>query len=186
MHIVTGLILAKLLGPKRKGPASLVTRFRTGPVRTVHWMPGRVRFRAEVLSDDGALRDVVAEKLGAIDGVSDIAVSGATGSVLIAYREETVKPELLFAALVRLLGFDAELDRTPRPALTREIGAVMESLNRAVYEQTGGLLDFRSATMIVLAAIGIRQLATEGARGFPPGFTLLWWAANSLLGRRAD
>ena len=119
-------------------------------------------------------------------GVDSVEVNRATGSVLITYREGEVTPELLFAAVVRLLGLDEEVKRPPLPAITREIRGVMDSLNRAVYARTGGLLDLWSAMLILLAAVGIRKLATEGSRAIPAGGALLWWAANSLLGRRQD
>jgi copper chaperone CopZ len=186
MHIITGLLLAGLAGRKKKGARSLVSAFRTGPVRTVHCLAGRVRFRVPSLADDANGAKGLVERLPKVQGVESVEVNRATGSVLIRYREEEVTAELLFAAVVRLLGLDEELKRRPLPAITREIRGVMDSLNRAVYERTGGLLDFWSGMLILMAAIGIKKLAAEGARATPAGLTLVWWASNSLLGRRQD
>ena len=56
---------------------------------------------------------MVREKLPTIQGVQSVKLNPATGSVLIVYREDQVRPELLFAAVVRLMNLDAELKRTP-------------------------------------------------------------------------
>ncbi|MHC4399274.1 MAG: HMA2 domain-containing protein [Planctomycetota bacterium] len=180
MHIITGLIVAGLTGRRRRG-RPVVTTFRTGPVQTVHYLPGRVRFRVPSLASDanGAVRLV--ERLPHVEGVDSVDVSPATGSVLITYRQKEVQPELLFAAVVRLLDLDEEVRRLPVPTLAREIRSAADSLNRAVYVQTGGVIDLWSALLIVLAAIGARKLLAEGARSFPTGFVLLWWSLTSLL-----
>ena len=132
MHILTGLILANLLGKGRRGRKPLVTMFRTGPVQTAHWLPGRVRFRVAPLVEDERAGSLVSEKLARVQGVDAVDVSPATGSVLVRYREGVVEPELLYSALVRLLGLEDRLKRPPQPALTREIRNVLDSLNRAV------------------------------------------------------
>jgi hypothetical protein len=186
MHIITGLILAGLARRTKNHSQPLVAAFRTGPVQTAHCLPGRVRFRVPSLVDNSDGPQRLTEKLPAIRGVKSVEVNHTTGSVLIAYREEEVTPELLFAAVVRLLGLDEDVKRPPLPAVTREFRAVTDSLNRAVYARTGGLLDLQSAVLILLAAVGIRKLATEGYGAMPAGLTLVWWAANSLLGRRQD
>jgi len=62
----------------------------------------------------------------------------------------------------------------------------VDSLNRVVYDRTGGLLDFTSALMILLAAIGITKLLREGKAAVPAGFTLLWWGMHQLLGHGGE
>jgi copper chaperone CopZ len=184
MHIITGLIVAGLVGrKKKKGSGRLVSMFRTGPVQTVHWLPGRVRFQAAMLAENGEARVLVEDKLGRVEGVDSVRVNPALGTVLINYREEAVSPELLFSALVRLLGLDDEIGRTPEPVVVRELRSVVDSLNRVVYEQTRGLVDFWTAFLIVLTAVGLKKVFTEGARTLPTGFTLLWWATTALAAR---
>jgi hypothetical protein len=184
MHILTGLLVAGLVGRKKKqGTGTVVTLFRTGPVQTVHWLPGRVRFRAAKLAENGEARLLVEDKLGQVEGVESVQVNPAIGSVLIRYREERLRPELLYSALVRLLGLDDEVRRTPEPIVTRELRGAVDSLNRVVYEQTRGLIDFWTALFIVLAAVGAKKVLSEGRQTLPTGFTLLWWAMTALLVR---
>ncbi len=190
MHILTGLLLAGLLG-KNKFPrrswvhgARLMPMFRTGPVQTAHWVPGRVRLSVPSLAANSAGAALLQEKLPAIRGVQSVTLNPATGSVLIVYREEQVRPELLFAAVVRLMGLDSELKRTPEPVVTRELREILGSVNRMVYDQTGGLIDLWSAGLILLTAIGTQRLLAQGMRAFPAGLTLVWWGMVSLLGGR--
>ena len=118
------------------------------------------------------------------EGVQSVKLNPATGSVLIVYREDEVRPELLFAAVVRLMNLDAELKRMPQPVVTRELREILGSVNRMVYDRTGGLIDLWSAGLILLAAIGIQRLLVQGMRAFPAGLTLVWWGLASLLGGR--
>jgi copper chaperone CopZ len=184
MHIITGLLLAGLLGKGKSRRRTLMPMLRTGPVQTAHWIPGRVRLRVPSLTENAAGAAVVQEKLPTLQGVQSVKVNPASGSVLIVYREDEVRPELLFAAVVRLMGLDAELKRTPEPVVTRELREIFGSVNRMVYDQTGGLIDLWSAGLILLSAIGIQKLLTQGMGAFPAGLTLVWWGMVSLLGNR--
>jgi hypothetical protein len=184
MHIVTGMLIAGLLG-NRKRPR-LLPMLRTGPVRTAHWIPGRVRFQVPSLRGNAEGARLLAEKLPTLQGVHSVELNRTTGSVLIRYRPDDVAPELIFAAIVRLLDLESELAHTPQPALVRELREFVGSLNRTVYDRTSGLLDFSSAALILLAAAGVKACLTEGARAFPAGFTLVWWGLSQLLGHRGE
>jgi hypothetical protein len=157
---------------------------RTGPVQTVHYIPGRIRLRVPSLAGNAAGAALLTEKLPVIQGVQSVKLNPATGSVLIVYRDDEVRGELLFAAVVRLMNLEAELKQAPQPAVTREMREILGHVNRMVYDRTGGLIDLWSAGLILLAAVGIQRLLTEGTRAFPAGLTLVWWGLASLLGGR--
>jgi len=184
MHILTGMLMAGLLGKSRG--ASLLPMLRTGPVRTAHAVPGRIRFRVPSLQGDPSRAEFLRAKMAPLEGVLAITVTPQTGSVLIRYQEGKVRAELLFAAIVRLLGLDDELKQTPQPTIVRELQSLMDSLNRVVYDRTGGLLDFTSAASIVLGAVGIQKLVSKESKAMPAGFTLLWWAFHQLLSHQDE
>jgi len=184
MHILTGLLIAGLLGKSKSRRRTLMPMLRTGPVQTAHWVPGRVRLRVPSLAENSTGASLLQEKLPTLQGVQSVKVNSATGSVLIVYREDQVRPELLFAAVVRLMGLETELKRTPEPVVTRELKEILGSVNRMVYDQTGGLIDLWSAGLILLTAVGIQRVWTQGMRAFPAGLTLIWWGLASLLGGR--
>lgn len=180
MHVITGLLLAGLAGSKGKKQQSPISGFCTGPVRTVHALPGRIRFRVPSLANDQNGSELIKTKLSGVDGVFSVEVSQVTGSVLLLYDEAEVQPELLFAAIVRLLGLEDELENPPPPVVARELKTAAQSLNRAVYEKTGGIVDLWTGLTIGLAGVGIRQAMLDPARAWPAGFTMVWWAANAL------
>jgi len=182
MHILTGFLLAGLLGKNKFRPRTLMPMLRTGPVQTAHFMPGRVRLRVPSLAENRLGAVTVRQKLPTIQGVQSVQLTPATGSVLIVYRKDEVRPELLFAAVVRLMNLDAELKRMPQPVVTRELKEILGSVNRTVYDRSGGLIDLWSAGLILLAAIGTQRLLAQGMRAFPSGLTLIWWGMASLLG----
>jgi len=187
MHIITGLLLAGLAGMKKNGAANdsvQVPRFTTGPVQTAHVLPGRLRLRVPSLKDNETGRQVVVERMSRIEGVESVAVTAVSGSVVIRYLEGLVEPALLFAALVRLLELDEEMEAARDPILTRELRNLGDSVNRAVHEKTGGLIDLWSSLMILLAGVGVRNMARDPTRAFPAGFSLVWWGLSSLRSRR--
>jgi hypothetical protein len=180
MHILTGLVLAGLFG-KGGGAARSPLLSSGGPIRTVHLLPGRVRFQSDVLRGDPAGGEKLAERLAGIEGVGSAAANPVSGSVLIRYDEQVVQAELLFVAIVRLLGLEREVERAPTPALARGLRQSCAAANRAVYEQTGGLLDLWTAVPLVLGFIGLQRIASRRSAVFPAGLTMVWWAYSALL-----
>jgi copper chaperone CopZ len=180
MHIITGMLIAGLLGKGKA--ASLLPMLQSGPVQTDHAIRGRVRFRVPSLSGNRSDADLLRGKLPKLQGVESVDVNPATGSVLVRYRENQVRPDLLFAAIVRLLGLEEELTQTPPPTVVKELRSMMDSLNRVVHDRTGGLLDFSSALLIALAAAGMTKMFVDGKKAMPAGFTMLWWGLHQLLG----
>ena len=150
-----------------------------GPDRALDARKGPLRVPS--LAENAAGAAMVQEKLPTIQGVQSVKLNPATGSVLIVYREDQVRPELLFAAVVRLMNLDDELKRMPEPVVTRELREILGSLNRMVYDRTGGLIDLWSAGLILLAAVGIQRVLAQGMRAFPAGLTFsggAWPAAG--------
>ncbi len=184
MHILTGFLIAGLLGKNKFRRRTLLPMLRTGPVQTAHWMPGRVRFRVPSLAENAEGAATVRKKLPAMPGVKSVKLNPASGSVLIVYREDEVRPELLFATVVRLMNLEAELKRPPQPLVTRQLQETLGRANRAVYDRSGGLIDLWSAGLILLAAIGMQRVLVQGMRAFPAGLTLVWWGLASLMGGR--
>ena len=180
MHLVTGFIIATLFGKKKNKFESPLLSLKY-PIQTKHLLPGRVRFQTDFLKNNVKNDQFLNDQLSKIKGVSSVQTSVVTGSVLINYSEPDIQPELLFTVLIRLLGLEKEMERIPKPAINREIKLLGKSLNRAVYERTGGIIDLWTAIPIIMGAIGIRKIWSQKALAFPTGVTLLWWAYQSLV-----
>ena len=154
-------------------------------IETRHLLPGRVRFRIPALVDNAEGKAELAEQIMKIQGVNSIEVNTVTGSVLIHHRD-SIAPELLFAALVRVLGLQREVENAAQPIVSREIRELAQSLNRYVYEITGGIIDLWTAIPLILAGIGIYRWRIVPASRFPGGLTLMWWAYLSLVRKRPE
>ena len=180
MHLITGLILTALLRNKGKTkmrrPPSVV-----GAIETVHALDGRVRFRIPSLKRTETARRLVAERLARADGIESVEVGTHTGSVLVHYRPDKVSADLLFSALARMLGLEDEIDRPRQSLVGREITDIGHSINRAVHQRTGGIIDLWTALPLVFVALGIRRLLTGGLSGSQTGFAWFWWAFIMLF-----
>ncbi len=187
MHIITGLVLTGLMGRLGKDKAVHSTTLRSPILRAptvlsvVHSLPGRTRFRVPRLCGDARTAAAIEETLQGIEGVRSVAVSHISATVLVEHDAERIAPEVVAAALIRVLGLENEITRDVEAALARELREFSRAANRAVYEKTGGLLDFKTALFLVLAFLGARKMLQQGTLALPAGFTLLWWAGNGLL-----
>lgn len=181
MHIVTGLLLAGLFGKsKQEHPADGLPGFKTGPIRVAHALPGRIRFIVPSLKGAPEEQFSALSPLEKVNGVGMVRISPISGSVVVEYQKDLLEPRLIFGALARLLGLEAELNRTPQPTLTRELRSVENSLNRAVFDKSQGILDLRSAVALTLLIAGSVTVFKNGWSSFPGGFTLLWWGSHAL------
>jgi hypothetical protein len=177
MHLVTGFLLTALLGRNGRGARPRLPSF-PGILETVHVLPGRMRLRVPALAGDARLGEDVAKRLQRLEGIASATISSVTGSLLITFDPQQVEPEILLAAVIRLLGLEEQLERAPRSRLGHEIREMGAALNQAVHQQTGGMIDLWTGLPLVLAAVGIRNvLAKNGQLGLP----LLWWAYVSLF-----
>ncbi len=164
IQLLPGRLLLALLRKRGKGhaaqsPKSPLLRMKH-PVQTVSLLPGRVRFRAAALRHHGHDARRVQDQLGKIQGVQSVEVSPVSGSVLVRYDFERIEAELLFAAIIRILGLEKELEKAPRGVAGRELGEISRSINRALYDQTHGLLDLSSALTILTGALALNRLLT--------------------------
>ncbi|MBD3257059.1 hypothetical protein GF377_01405 [candidate division GN15 bacterium] len=186
MHLLTGMIIAALMGKGKSKPESPLLG-PTSPVRLTHSIPGRARYHLPVLRNAATKGDRLADQLRRLDGVASVTTDHRTGSVTIAYDTTKLKTDLLAAAMIRLLGLESRLGQSPQPALVREVRRMGGALNHAVYAKTGGLVDLWTLVPLTLAVLGVRKLMTERTNVLPTGVTLLWWAYSSLFkGERGD
>ncbi len=184
MHIITGLLLAKLLKARnskiQEQNASPLFNM-PGVITLVHALPGRCRFRLPVLIGQAEASNKLVQRLQEVDGVTGVTASPAVGSILLAYDADKLSPEVLAAAMVRLLGLERAFSGKVEASLGRELREWAKSLNVAVYQKTGGVLDLRTALMLGLVAIAIKKAIAQRSLALPASFTLLWWAGTGLL-----
>jgi hypothetical protein len=179
MHIITGMLISFLMS-KNKGvtkPPLLQVRW---PIQTSHLLPGRVRFHIPLYKGNQKGLDSAIVQIRKIEGVSNAHANSISGSVLIQFDESKLQADLLFAALIRLLGLEKEIERTPVPKLNKEISEIYKSINQAVYAKTNGILDVKTAVALIIAATGVYRIFAERSISMPATLTMIWWAYNSF------
>lgn len=185
MHLITGAIIAALLKRKSGNGLEVSPLLKLKhPIRTSHIIPGRVRFHIPKLRNDSKAATELQDKLQKIEGITSVTTTYLTGSVLIQFDETKIRPELLAAAIIRLLGLEEELDKRPEPVIPREIREMGSSLNQAVYDASGGLIDLWSAIPLLLVGVAGKKILTDRTLTAPAAVTLLWWGYQSLFNEK--
>jgi hypothetical protein len=176
MHLITAALLAALFGKKQGADHHGLPSF-AGVMEVVHALPGRLRLRAPVLIGQRRAAEQLQKSLAGLDGMRAAAVSPVTGTLLLHYAEDRVRPDMLMAAAIRLLGLERQIRHTPPCALGEAVREAGDSLNHAIHARTGGVLDLWTSVTLLLVVGGVRQLAAGNAFGWP----LLWWAYRSTF-----
>jgi len=185
MHIISGMVLAALMGrSKRKSELQGIPSQNTGPLRVAHVMPGRIRLIAPVLKDKDERAFAGVDQLRTLNEIDRVDVSTITGSLLIRFNQEKIDPPFLYGVVAQLLGLEEQIEQPVKALLIREINELGSSLNRAVYDETKGILDLRVLAISALLLLGGRKILQEKGAALPTGVTLIWWAFNLLTEKR--
>jgi hypothetical protein len=182
MHIITGLLLAGILGKSKTGRPRLgLPMYKTGPIRVVHALPGRIRFHVPALVDAPEAHHARLGALKKIEGIDDVITSPITGNIVVSYRSDMLEPILVFGAIVRLLGLERALEETPMPAVAKELRMVEKSLSQALLDRSNGVVDLKTIAALALLISGGIKVAKDGlVASLPTGITLLWWGLNAI------
>ncbi len=177
MHLITAAVVSALLGRKRGVGHHRLPSF-AGVMETAHVLPGRLRLRAPVLIGQRRAADQLQKSFARLDGILAVEVNPLSGSLLIQFAPDRVKPDMLLGAAIRLLGLEREIQRPPGSHIGEGIRQAGDSLNRAIHEQTGGLIDLWTSVALLLLAMGVRHVAAGNAQ---LGWQRLWWAYLAMF-----
>ena len=180
MHIITGMLVSFLFSKGKKPDRHPFLQLRW-PIITKHVLPGRIRFHIPLLVGQEKTITDLTQQLKKIDGIEKVHCNAVTGSVLLYFDDTRLQPELLFTVLIRLLGLEKELERTPEARIKREISRISRALNQAIYTKTEGLLDLKTLPPLSLGLIGLFRLVTERPISMPSSIALMWWAWSALI-----
>ena len=176
MHIITGIIVSALLGGKKKKG---FRGFR-GVVEVLHSIHGRVRFFVPSLKNNQEACDQLEKQLLNAEAIHQLRINPLTGSILMLFDPEKIDLATLTGVLVKLLGLEEAVEERPESFLGKEISAVLDSLNRSIFESTNGMADLNSLVTTTFLSMGFYALL-RGSRSLPAGLSLLFWAYNTSM-----
>jgi hypothetical protein len=180
--MVIGFILASLLKKKKKAGQAMPVI--PGKFEVNHSMPGRIRFRIPSLETRADSQiETVRKELSKIPEILSVEVNSYSGSILVQYEVDKIKPYIVCGLLIKVLGLEAELESRPESALQKEIKLIGNAVNQAVYNSTAGALDLTSGFILFTISLGLYKILIQNDRSLPGGINLLWWAYVMAKGR---
>jgi hypothetical protein len=141
-----------------------------------HSAYGRTRFKVPSKRREGAFFAEVAKRLQQLDGVRQVEVNAATGSVLVHHQlplaelAEQTRRELLF-----------DIDSSQTARLSHSVRSQFGALNGGITRLTEGRLDLEDLALVLLIIVGLRQLAA--GQFAVPALSAFWYAAALLSGK---
>lgn len=154
----------------------------------VHQTRGRLRLRIKSKRQDQAYFDELCSRLEALDGIETVRANSNTGSIILRHPESDfseVENELRRLALFDL----AEGPEPETPALRPLVSGIF-GLDQILKEESAGVLNLRTLTVVAVALLAIRQIRRGALLG--PALPMLWSAlelalkSNGLVGGAED
>jgi hypothetical protein len=141
-----------------------------------HSAYGRTRFRVESKRREDAFFARIAERLRRLDGVNQVEVNAATGSVLVHHQ-------LPLEELARRARQDSlfEVNNEPIERLSDSVRRQFGTLDGGISRLTEGRLDLEDLALLLLIIVALRQLAA--GQFAVPAVSAFWYAAALLAGK---
>jgi len=141
----------------------------------VHHHPGYLRIRADAFLQPKENDPVVAAAQAAAESVPGFRswiLNPRTGSVVIQYEPGAVEPDDLLKHVAKRGGFHGVEIATPAKLNRQEVVSrfldMVQSVNRAVDQLTGGRADLREVGPVALAALSVVSFIVNDNRGRLP------------------
>lgn len=177
MHILTGLILSKLLAGRKKNKA--FRGFRN-IIEIKHDIPGRVRFYVPSLKHNPGAGRSLEQQLIKAKPVKQIRISPVTGTLLIIFDPLQIEATTLTGVVAKLLGLEKEIEKTQPSLIGKKLVDVLKSANSSIYESSEGVVDMNSLITVSFLSLGVYSLL-KSPKILPAGLSLLYWAYNNSM-----
>lgn len=177
MHILTGLILSRLLAGDKKKKA--FRGFRN-IIEVRHNIPGRVRFYIPLLRNNTVAGQTLEQQLIKAGAVKQIKVSPLSGTLLIIFDPEQIEITTLTGVVAKMLGLEKEIEKIQPSILGKEISGILKSANTSLYESSDGFVDLNSLITISFLSLGVYSLL-RSPKILPAGLSLMYWAYNNSM-----
>lgn len=151
-----------------------------GVIEIVHYTPGRLRLKIEVLKNSLEAKEYLDPLLKKIDLIEDYRINPIIGTLLIKFNEDLLEPSILIGSIIKLLNLEDEIKKDKIGKFSKAIKGTIKTVNHSIYNNTYGILDGKAILSIGFLGLGIYQIRNK--RVLPNGINLIWWAYNNTLG----
>lgn len=174
------LITSGLLVHKRKeNQNNKLPNFR-GILEIKHYIPGRLRLNCNFIKQNHNSAKILIDTCTQITGINKVIVNESIGSILVEYDFNILEPVLIMGILLKVLGLESQVKQNPNSLVNKEIINITDSLNRATYEKSNGIIDLKSLVMLLIGGYAMYDIKARPEIR-PCGYTCLWWVYSSLI-----
>jgi hypothetical protein len=166
-------------------------------VKLLHAVPGRIRVRIPRIKNDPEYAARIGERLRALPGITAVAASPVTASVVVRYDDATTSfPELIpgLSETFRTHLFP-EIDReriesmlraspngsAAASTLTHRVYSFFGAVDQGVGQATAGNLDLRILLPATLFVLGVVRLLSQSNVPTPTWFDLIWFSFGTFM-----
>lgn len=176
MHILTGLLITKLLTGKlkEKGFKGFI-----GVIEIAHSTSGRVRFLIPTLKNEPEKCRQLNKQLEKASAFKTVSSNPVTGSLVIGFDPEKIEIQTITGAIIKILGLEEAIERTPKSFMSKELKNIFSSLNTGVYEYSNGIMDLNSLLTTSFLTLGLYSVFRNRSV-VPSGLSLLYWAILNM------
>ena len=185
MRAVTWAVIAlgaAAVAPKKQTHNLMKLPSFDGVVEVRASLPGRMRLHVPAVADRSARCDEVKAQLERTGAIRLVGIEPRTQSVLILYNEAQVSAEVVEGAFIKLMGLDAQLNKSSDGRFIEGWRTLRNAVNSALLTATNGLMGIRAVAGTAFSALAVKHIIA-GSFSLPSAMTLLWWASMLFGGK---
>ena len=150
-----------------------------GILEVKHHIPGRIRMSCPNLKNNKDKSIDLVNVCDKIPGIISIRINENLGTILIEYDTDVLKPLLIIWIILKFIELEDTINKSPTSLIDKESANLADSLNRAIFEKTNGIVDLKSFVMLLLGAYAAYDINSRPTVR-PSGYTCLWWIYSTL------
>lgn len=157
---------------------NLLPNFK-GILEVKHHIPGRIRMSCPNLKNNKDKSIDLVNVCDKIPGIISIRINENLGTILIEYDTDVLQPLLIIGIILKVMELEDTINKSPTSLIDKESANLADSLNRAIFEKTNGIVDLKSFVMLLLGAYAAYDINSRPTVR-PSGYTCLWWIYSTL------
>lgn len=143
-----------------------------------HYITGRIRVFIPILKNNLEKKNELINRMLGLDGIEEMKINTQIGTVLVKFDESKVDPQLLIAALLRVLDLENMAYSKKSGKVSGTLKGAVDLVDMSIYNKTKGILDLKSVIALFFIGYGLKKVRQNPI--LPNGTNLLWWGYNLI------